>query len=677
MENSVAPIYPFPLARQIKGLSGTANEDLRTWPTVFEPALGENLPAFLKRKHAVIDYLSGTTDAILRQRHGLSLKAVYRLIVSRCLRVHRDGLIYGWRGLIRYSHLAPYTRSKPIQVDGAGKGAVGAMSALFALEPELREQFDKQILKPASDDKLEEKRNRTSHWKWLLAKLRKKGYEIHHEWPFNTESMGYVSVCRYIKSVLAANPSKGTAVEGGKQAIKKMKSGDGVDRPVDRLFQRVEMDAHKLDGRFCVLFPRGDGSYAPKIIHRLWVIVLLEVMSRAVLGYYLSVRYEVSKDDVFRAIKNALTKWRRRPIAFGEIAYAEGAALPSGHDDQYIGACWDETSVDGALAETSKHVRQTLDELVGSRLLDPENSFSVRRSMDDRPFIETFFRHLGKEGFQRLTNTTGGDPKGKQGRDPEKIAVNSRFQVEYAEDLLDSLIANYNAAEHQSLGGRSPLEYLDFITSRPGTSELRRADAGEIQRLLSYRKLCTVHGDQANGNRNFVNFANTRHHGDILRQRIDLIGKKIWVENHIEYDARIALAYTTNGEFLGVLRASPPWHKTPHSLGVRSAIIAFFRHKRFSLHSIGDAIQAFHQFCEEHHGELPVHPAYLESLRILAQYAEYDVGEKVLEEALAESGEAAEPQNMPPNPVQDRQGLTSTVSDHPRELPARRMAATK
>lgn len=218
MEKSVMPSYPFPLARQIKGLSGTANEDLRAWPTLFEPGLGKNLPAFLKRRDAVIDYLSGTTDAILRQRHGLSLKAVYRLIVSRCLRVHRDGLIYGWRGLIRYSHLAPYTRCKPILVDGAGKGAVGAMAALFALEPELRKQFDKRILTPASDDKLEEKRNRTSHWRWLLAILRKKRYETRHEWPFNTESMGYVSVCRYVKSVLAANPSKGAAVEGGKEA---------------------------------------------------------------------------------------------------------------------------------------------------------------------------------------------------------------------------------------------------------------------------------------------------------------------------------------------------------------------------------------------------------------------------------------------------------------------------
>lgn len=670
--------YPFPLARQIKGLSGTAHEDLSTWPTVYEPALAERLSQYLNRKQAIIDYLCGATDNSLKARYGLGLKDVYRLVVKRCLKVHRDGQIYGWRALVRYQHLEPYTRIKPIVVNGAGRGAAGAMKTLFALEPELCEKFNKRILTPPSDDKLEEKRNRKAHWRWLLGELRKKGYEIRHEWPFNTVNMGYTSVCRYVNAVLAANPTKGAMVEGGKDARRKMKSGDGVDRPVERLFQRVEMDAHKLDGRFCVLFPRGDGSYAPNIIHRLWVIVLLEVVSRAVLGYFLSVRYEISKDDVLRAIKKALTQWRRRSIAFGDVAYREGAALPSGHDERYVGVCWDETSVDGALAETSKHVRQILDDLVGSRLLDPDTCFSARRSKDDRPFIETFFRHLGKEGFQRLTNTTGGNPKGKQGRDPEKIAVNSSFQIEYAEDLLDALIANYNATEHSNLGGRSPLEYLDFISSRPGEPALRYADADEIQRFLSYRKLCTVCGNLATGRKPHVNFSNAPHHGDALDQRFDLIGKKIWVENHIEYDARIALAYTPEGEPLGVLRAAPPWHKTPHSLVVRAGIAAFFRRKRISLDSIGDAIQAFHRFCEEHQGELPVHPIYLESLRILAQYAEIDVGDSVLEAALVNAGDgsALHPDDSA-NPTRAPGGQYCNVSDRPPGLPARRRAVTK
>lgn len=69
-ERSVTPSYPFPLARQVKGLSGTAHEDLGTWPTVDEPGLGTSTSRYLKRKRAVVDYLSGATDATLKLNDG-------------------------------------------------------------------------------------------------------------------------------------------------------------------------------------------------------------------------------------------------------------------------------------------------------------------------------------------------------------------------------------------------------------------------------------------------------------------------------------------------------------------------------------------------------------------------------------------------------------------------------
>jgi len=59
--------------------------------------------------------------------------------------------------------------------------------------------------------------------------------------------------------------------------------------------------------------------------------------------------------------------------------------------------------------------------------------------------------------------------------------------MEYAEELLDVLIANYNATPHSGLGHRSPLEYLQFICFRKSTS-LRRADEKTIQGILVYRK---------------------------------------------------------------------------------------------------------------------------------------------------------------------------------------------
>ncbi|MBK9574313.1 MAG: hypothetical protein IPO43_17145 [Rhodoferax sp.] len=117
------------------------------------------------------------------------------------------------------------------------------------------------------------------------------------------------------------------------------------------------------------------------------------------------------------AIKNALARWSRKDLAFSDQAYFEDAALPSGYHERYVGLCWNETSVDGALAETCESVRAKLHDVVGSTLLDPRVGFAQRRSKDDRPFIESFFRSLASRGLQRLSNTTGTKTQDKQGRD--------------------------------------------------------------------------------------------------------------------------------------------------------------------------------------------------------------------------------------------------------------------
>lgn len=614
----------------VSGLSGTTNADPETWPTPDEGALeGNRRTQYLDRKQGVRMYLMGESDEAIKKCCGVGSKQIYRLIRERCIETHPDGRIYGWRGLVPGSRIKPYTRKKRIRVDSFGYGAAGAMKTILDLHPELRSKFEKRILNaPRGDELAAAKRPRQAHWKWFLDELRKLGYEQRQEWPFNTSSNGYGSVCRFIDKVLAANPKKAARVTGGPELEKKLASGDGVDRPVQKAFQRVEMDAHKLDGRFCVMIPQANGGFVARIIYRIWVIVILEVVSRAVLGYYLSTGREVSKDDVMRAIKKALTRWYRRKLAFSDTAYADGAALPSALSDEFLGVCWDETSVDGALAETCTHVRQVLKDAVGSTLLSPDEGFASRRSKDDRPFVETFFRRLGSAGFQRLTNTTGGKPSGKQGRNPEDVAVTSQFQWEYAEELLDVLIANYNATPHTSLGYRSPLEYLKFIDSSHGT-ELRYADPSAVEGILSYRKKCRVKGGIKQGRRPYVNFDGARYSNETLGQRFDLVDKFIWVVNHLEDDARIALASTLDGQKLGVVRAQPPWHKLPHSLRVRKAINSGVRSRMLFIASGADAVETFIEFCEaQRDKKLPVHPAYLEVRRILAQQSASNIGQE-------------------------------------------------
>jgi transposase InsO family protein len=643
------------IGRNLKGITDREGFSIEQWP---HPDLGTldqtDVERFLKRKEAVTLYLQGSAYAEIYAATGHQARHLNRLIRERCMHIHPDGRIYGWRGLVPGVHVVKYQRHIKVRATDSGRGTAGAMANLLQMEPDFTKLLDKQIVKTCPDLKLGEiRRPRHALWAWFLKELRVRGYETRNEWPFTVKSMGYMSLCRYADAVLSANPLKAARIAGGPQLEKKMVSGDGINRPVHQPYGRIEMDAHKLDGRFVVMIPQLDGGWSPRLIHRLWVIVLLDVASRAVIGYHLSLRVEVNKEDVIAAIKSALVRWSRRELSFSDQAYFEDAALPSGHHDRYVGLCWQETSVDGALAETCKTVKSKLLDVVGSSLMDPSVGFAQRRSKDDRPFIESFFKTLASRGLHRMSNTTGAKVQDKRGRDPAKVAVISEFQLEYAAELLDVLIANYNATPHSSLGYRSPLQMLDFQASM-GKLPSRYADPNAVQGLLSVRKLCIVRGGYQQGRRPYVNFLGASYSNEELAQRHDLVGKPIWVINHLEDDARIALATTKDGHRLGILRAHPPWHRTPHSLSIRSAINAMVRNRRFALANGADAITVFMDFVESNaNGKLPIHSSYLELKRLLVEHAQFRSSDAEVQAAKARIKDAVSDPDPPPENLPD------------------------
>lgn len=235
--------------RQVNGLY----VDVSCWPSPDEGAMGD---AYFSRKKAVVLYLAGESSSSIKKHTEIGAKQAYRLIRERCLQPHPDGREYGWRGLVPYLQIAPYRRKSKIRVDQFGQGAVGAMRALLEAEPLFLREFEERILRSPPTAKLgETKRTRLNHTTWFLGQLRERGYEHRHAWPFNTKSLGYNSICRFIDETLEANPRAAARLEGGKDLVTKLTSGDGVDRPVKRFLQRVEMDAHKLDGRFSVALP--------------------------------------------------------------------------------------------------------------------------------------------------------------------------------------------------------------------------------------------------------------------------------------------------------------------------------------------------------------------------------------------------------------------------------------
>lgn len=626
-------------SRSAKAALGAARGlDTATWTCVDPDALPPTHRAmFMRRRCAIELYLQGASDTEIRAAVEMARSNVYRLIVDRCLQPHPDGDLFGWRGALPYLRTAAYHRKTLPKPGEDGAGTSGALQWLFAspMAPDLESRFRKQILATASG-LTGPGRLKQPLFRWLLGELRGLGCERRGEWPFNVEKLGYVTIAAYIDRVLAENPRRQRLLLGGQDAQRKAIAGDGSGRPNLQPFDRVECDAHKLDVRMVVAVPSPLGGHEMRKIHRLWVIVLIEVASRAVLGYHLCLRRECGAEDVLRAIKQALSTWTPRKLSFSENAYVEDAGLPGGVIPHLAGACWNEFSVDGALANICGRVEGVLKEVVGCRLLKPQgaHSYTSRRSKDDRPFIEAFFGRLAAGGFHRLAPTTGSRPSDKRGADPVAIADETAFQLEYAEELLDTLIANYNAAPHSGLGFRSPLQQLQFRV--PSSAPVRRADPDAVRRMVGVRRLCTVMGGAKTGRRPHFNFANARYSAEWLALRTDLLGKDLWLQIENEDDARYATVSDSKGLFLGVVRAAPPWHLTPHSLFVREAIRALDRRRLLHLSSRCDAVEELIRYTESNGGKLPPHPAYLEIRRIL-------VGQGQGSEAAAGATAEAEP----------------------------------
>lgn len=189
--------------------------DAASWKHPDEGALpdGRVKDGYLARKKAIALYLQGATEQCIKAETGISLPETLRLIQDRCLAVHEDGDVWGWRALVPWKRLRPYRRKHEIIVDELGTGAVGALNAVLDEHPGLRQRFDQRIVAGEKARLLSTTRKgvKQRHWRWFLDQLRLLGYEAENKWPFNTRKMGYSSICLYVDRLLSqgANSDSG------------------------------------------------------------------------------------------------------------------------------------------------------------------------------------------------------------------------------------------------------------------------------------------------------------------------------------------------------------------------------------------------------------------------------------------------------------------------------------
>lgn len=427
--------------------------------------------------------------------------------------------------------------------------------------------------------------------KAFLEECRKAGIKP-NEYPLNQAMAGLRSLASYFKRY-DNRTFESAAKSAGVDRIGPAAPAETEFAPAaTRAFEVVEFDGHKIDLRVTVRVIDPFGFETLLELTRIWILVLLDVASRAVIGYKIALSKEYNKDDVAGALQAALTPFRPRQYKIPGLEIRTGGGYPSAVLPQAQFACWEWFRFDGAKSHLAADTLTRLNQIVGCW---PDNGPAAEP--DVRPFIERFFQLVAQNFAHRLPGTTGSDPKSieKALSDPNGDAT-LLVELNELEDMIEVLIGDYNGEPHGGVSNRTPLEAMTQLLARD-RGYLRTLPRVMRQNLclLQEARVVTIKGSIATGVRPHINFLEVRYTSDILSSSPGLIGKKLRIYFDVR-DIRSVKAFFEDGAELGVLTAARPWCYTPHSVRVRQEIFRLKRKRKLNYRDGDDPVEAWEKY---------------------------------------------------------------------------------
>lgn len=396
---------------------------------------------YYKRKTAIDMYIDGKKTQEIFNITGITHNNILRLL-GRCLQKDENGEFYGYTALLFNKRIC----------DPSCKGQ---FATLLTKHVELKE-FIKGCWYGDKKYTLEKNMN----YRTLHAKFLKKCQEIgvpDYAYPFNTANKGYVSLCKYIKELDKKNLRKAATRENDDNMQKLMSTGYGTrytSNPIHP-YQVVQMDGHILDIVYNVEIVNDDGTIDKIVATRAWVVAVIDVATRCVLGYSVSQEFNYNQYDVIEAFQNAILPKTRLPLTINGLKYPENGGYPSTAYPELKYAMFDTVMLDNAKAHLAGN---TMAKLVDQ--LQCVVNFGSVATPETRGIVERFFGTLETRGFHRLPATTGSSTRDLKRRSPEKAAIAYDITFDEVVQLLDVLIAEYNTTPHSSLNNLTPLECL-------------------------------------------------------------------------------------------------------------------------------------------------------------------------------------------------------------------------
>lgn len=330
----------------------------------------------------------------------------------------------------------------------------------------------------------------------------------------------------------------------------------------------VEFDGHRLDIRLKVVVRDPLGFEHEFEIERVWLLVIIDVCTRMVLGYHLALAREYSRYDVIKTIEKALEPHRPRAFTIPGLAYEPQDGFASQRLPELAYVTWEWIKLDNAKANLAADTLTALCEFVGCA-----TDAGPKYSPDERPYIERFFGTIASRLSSRLPGYTGSHPRDvRRALADPKGNLRLYVSLDELEDLVEYAIARYHGTPHAGLNHVTPLEAMAYFVR--GQQQLITWLPEPRRRtlcLMQSAKRCRVRGYLEQGVRPHINLYGVRYTNPVLACSPQLIGRTLLIYLNAD-DLRCVRAFLADGAELGVLEAQGAWRVVPHNLKLRQEI---------------------------------------------------------------------------------------------------------
>ena len=574
--------------------------DEHDWPLIDERQLSEpGRTVFRARAQAVRLYLDGLSVARVRAQTGVPAGNLYRLL-DRARQIHADGRPWGYRALLPHVRVRPYDRQRAPKALQDGKaGNAGAFTQLLRRYPKLEQQLRRELASGAVQ--LVQGPGEQGRLKGVVGALGRFQQSCRNlgltaaDYPLSQVDQAVRSLARTLRTMLVAEAGLAAGAAGIR--AKPASALRTVLRDGPQAFDTVEFDAHKLDLRLKVVLDRDPtGAERAVLIERAWLLAVIDVATRCILGWHLAFGKECDRMEVIEALRRAVLPAQRPELTLPGGRLLDSGGYVSSVLPQTRYALWRQIRLDNARAHLSVDCLDLLCNTLGCMV-----DFGPAYTPDDRPFIERYFGTVVLTFSRRLPGAI--PPKGQAESQQLLNRLRSRqgsdrlvVSAQELDELLAMMVWNYNGSAHSNLGGLTPLEAMQRqvlgIGRDPVVLRFLPTPLQRNPRLLHEPIDCVVHGRRARGERPHISFMHVRYTSEQLARRGDLLGQMLHV--HVDpHDLRELTAVTQTGEILDPLLASGPWRNQAHSLWLRREFFAAKRRNQLDRAAGDDPIASF------------------------------------------------------------------------------------